>query len=403
MRNELHHYQGLDPGIDTHKDTLHVAVISAVGGEVADREFPATSGGYRAVTEFLDSHDVGVVGVECTSSYGRGITSALQATGLSVAEVYGARKDTKRIKGKSDPLDAVAAARAVLADDGIATPKDERTNMVRTLHLARRSGVKARTAAINQIKAILIGAPVTLREKYSGTTVSTLVKALVSCRPNAHTDPIVVTALSALKALAKRVQFLDEQDRDLTGQIDALVNQMNPALRAAYGVGPDTAAQLIITAGPNPQRLRSEASFAALCGAAPVPASSGKTTRHRLSRGGDRAANNALHRIALVRMSSHRPTREYVQRQLASGLSKKEILRKLKRAIAREMFKLLTRVLEIDDYSDLRPTRQAKNLTLTAAAGHFGTWPNDISRLERGLKRDDTLADAYRQWLTDAA
>lgn len=146
-------------GIDTHKDTLHVAVVSAVGGELADREFPATSAGYRAVTEFLDGHSVGAVGVECTSSYGRGITGALQAAGLPVAEVYGGRKDTKRIKGKSDPLDAVAAARAVLAGDGIATPKDERTNIVRTLHVARRSGVKARTAAINQIKAILIGAP----------------------------------------------------------------------------------------------------------------------------------------------------------------------------------------------------------------------------------------------------
>ena len=178
---------------------------------------------------------------------------------------------------------------------------------------------------------------------------------------------------------------------------------MNPALRAAYGVGPDTAAQLIITAGANPQRLHSQASFAALCGAAPVPASSGKTSRHRLSRGGDRAANNALHRIALVRMSSHPPTREYVQRQLAGGHSKKEILRKLKRAIAHGIFKLLTRVVEIDDYSDLRPTRRAKSLTLTAAAGHFGIWPIEISRLERGLKRDDTLANAYRQWLTAAA
>ncbi|UQE75313.1 IS110 family transposase [Gordonia sp. PP30] len=299
-------------GIDTHKDTLHVAVITPVGGALADREFPATSHGYREVTEFLDGHDVGAAGVECTSSYGMGITRVLHAAGLSVAEVYGGRKDKKRIKGKSDPLDAVAAARAVLAGDGIAIPKDERTNMVRTLHLARRSGVKARTAAINQIKAILIGAPVKVREKYSDTTVSAMVTALAGCRPHAHTDQIAVTALSALKTLAKRVQFLDDQDRDLTDQIDVLVTEMNPALRAAYGVGPDTAAQLIITAGANPERLRSEASFAALCGAAPVPASSGKTSRHRLSRGGDRAANNALHRIALVRMSSHQPTRDWV-------------------------------------------------------------------------------------------
>lgn len=396
---------GNTAGIDTHKDTLWVAVITPVGGELADREFPATSAGYRAVIEFLTGHHAGVAGVECTSSYGMGITRALRGAGLSVLEVYGSRKNKKRIKGKSDPLDAVAAARAVLADDGTATPKDERTNVIRTLHLARRSGVKARTAAINQIKAILIAAPVKIREKYSGTTVSALVTALAASRPRTGngTDPLTASTMSALKALAKRVQFLDEQDRDLTGQIDILVTEMNPALRAAYGVGPDTAAQLIITAGANPERLHSEASFAALCGAAPVPASSGQTTRHRLSRGGDRAANNALHRIALVRMSSHQPTREYVQRQLTGKRSKKEVLRKLKRAIAREIFKLLTRVVEIDDYSDLRKSRQTKNLTLTTAARHLGICPTEISRLERDLKRDDTLAHTYRQWLTTTA
>ncbi len=136
-----------------------------------------------------------------------------------------------------------------------------------------------------------------------------------------------------------------------------------------------------------------------LSGAAPIPASSGKTTRHRLSRGGDRAANNALHRIALVRMSHDPGTRDYVARQLVAGRSKKDILRLLKRAIAREVFKHLTTPCPIDDYTDLRPTRQAKNITLTSAAEHFGVWPNDISRLERGLKRDDTLAANYRHWL----
>ena len=143
--------------------------------------------------------------------------------------------------------------------------------------------------------------------------------------------------------------------------------QINPALRVAYGVGADTAAQLLVTAGTNPHRLRNEASFAALCGAAPVPASSGKITRHRLSRGGNRAANNALYRIALVRISAHPQTRDYVERQLANGRTKKEILRLLKRAIAREIFRLLTRPTPIDDYRDLRPARQAKNITLATS------------------------------------
>jgi hypothetical protein len=202
--------------------------------------------------------------------------------------------------------------------------------------------------------------------------------------------------------MAQRVEFLEDQDRTVTADLDRLVTAINPSLRAAYGVGPDTAAQLIITAGTNPHRLRNEAAFAMLCGTAPIPASSGKTNRHRLSRGGDRAANNALHRIALVRMSSDERTRAYVTAQLAKGRSKLDILRLLKRAIAREVFRLLTQPCAVDDYSDLRPTRQAKNITLSVVADHFGIWPNDISRLERGLKRDDTLAANYRSWLTAA-
>ena len=208
--------------------------------------------------------------------------------------------------------------------------------------------------------------------------------------------------LTAAQALAQRVKFLEQQRQDLTAQLDGLVGQINPALRAAYGVGPHTAAQLLVTAGTNPHRLRSEASLAALCGAAPVPASSGQITRHRLSRGGDRAANNALYRIALVRMSNHPPTRDYVERQTAKGRTKKEILRLLKRAIAREVFRLLTRPGPVDDYRDLRPARLATNLTLAAVAQHFGVPIITVSRLERGHQRNDTLANNYRQWLTAA-
>jgi transposase len=191
-------------------------------------------------------------------------------------------------------------------------------------------------------------------------------------RPTASADPVARAVLIACKALAQRVEFLERQDHDLTTEIDILTSAINPALRAAYGVGPDTAAQLIITAGTNADRLRSEAAFARLAGAAPIPASSGKTTRHRLSRGGDRAANNALHRIAVVRWSHDPRTRDYAAHQLAAGRSKKDVLRLLKRAIAREMFKHLTSPCPIDDYSDLRPTRQARNITLTSAATHFG-------------------------------
>ncbi|MFG3048633.1 transposase [Streptomyces sp. NPDC048241] len=158
----------------------------------------------------------------------------------------------------------------------------------------------------------------------------------------------------------------------------------------------------MVTAGGNPERMRTEASFAALCGAAPVPASSGRTNRHRLSRGGDRAANAALYRIALVRMAGDSRTREYVARQTAAGRTKKEIIRLLKRAIVREMFRCLTTTVAVPDIADLRPLRQSRNITLTAAARHFGLWPTAISNLERGLRRDDDLAGAYRDWLNAA-
>jgi transposase len=331
-----------------------------------------------------------------------GSTRTLTAAGIEVVEVTRAVKSTRRLKGKSDPLDAYSAARTALAGDGLATPKDDTTAGLRALHIARRSAVKHRTAAINQIKAMVVSAPDTVREKYRGLTTLRMIEAIARCHPDAQADPWAQSVLTAAKMLAQRVQFLETQAEALEAQIDAFVAEANPGLRAAYGVGSDTAAQLMITAGANPHRLHSEAAFAALCGVAPVPASSGKTNRHRLCRGGDRAANNALFRIALVRMSHHRPTKSYVQRQLALGHTRMEILRKLKRAIAREIFKLLTRQIAVPEYTDLRPARQAKNITVTAAANHFGVWPTVISRLERGLQRDDAFVDTYRNWLKAA-
>ncbi len=243
-------------------------------------------------------------------------------------------------------------------------------------------------------------APLHIREYADTVSGDKRVAALARLRPaaDAEHEPLLI----ALRTLARRVQSLTEEHTALTAELDRLVTDLNPGLRAAYGVGPDTAAQLLITAGANSTRLRTEASFAALCGAAPVPASSGKTNRHRLSRGGDRAANAALYRIALVRMARCQRTREFVARQTAAGRTKKEIIRLLKRAIAREVFRLLTSQVDVPDIADLRPARQAKNITLTAAANRFGVWPNVISNIERGLRRDDAFADAYRAWLIAA-
>lgn len=390
-------------GADTHVDTIHVAAVTMTAAAVGDREFPATRAGYTAAITYLTSlGQVERIGVEGTASYGAGFTRALIAAGIEVVEVTRAVKSTRRLKGKSDPLDAYSAARTALAGDGLATPKDDATSGLRALHIARRSAVKHRTAVINQLKATLVSAPDAVREKYCGLTTFRLIEAIARCRPETLADSWAQSMLLAAKLLAQRAQFLESQSEILQTQIDTLVTDANPGLRAAYGVGPDTAAQLLITAGANPHRLHSEAAFAALCGAAPVPASSGKTNRHRLSRGGDRAANNALHRIALVRMSSHQPTKDYAQRQLLNGHSKMEILRKLKRAIAREVFKLLTRQIAVPEYADLRSARQTKNITVTAAANHFGVWPTVISRIERGLQRDDAFAAKYRNWLKAA-
>lgn len=387
-------------GIDPHADTIHVAVITTTGKPVMDSEFATTPEGYRqALTFLVAAGEVERVGVEGAAGYGAGITRALGSAGLKVVEVARPTRADRRRAGKSDQLDAYHAARSVLA--GRLSPvKDPTIEGLRALHLARRSAVKARTATMNQIVSLLVMAPAALREKFRRLKGQRLVTTLIRTRN--PLDPTAADTLMALKVLADRHRHLTGQIDQLTTRIDPLVSAAHPALRAAHGVGPDTAAQLLITAGNNPDRLTNEAAFAALCGVAPVPASSGKTSRHRLSRGGDRAANNALYRIALVRMASDPLTKAYLARQTARGRSKLEIIRMLKRAIAREIFRLLTRPAAVPDYDDLRPARQAKNITLTTAAAHFGLWPTTISRIERGQQRDDTLAQRYRDWLLTA-
>lgn len=263
------------------------------------------------------------------------------------------------------------------------------------------SAVKARTAAMNQIHAQLVTAPIEIREKYRNLKEQHLVDALAACRPGARSGTVTHVLLS-LKLLAQRHRFLTEQADLLEDQLRDLVAVINLNLLSARGIGPVTAAQLLITAGGNPERLVSESSFAALCGTAPVPASSGKTTRYRLSRGGDRHANAALHTIATVRMSSHARTREFVTAQRARGRSNPEILRILKRAIAREVFKLLQAPTALADIEDLRRVRREKNLSLRAVAEALGTCQAHVSRIERGVAFDRDFTQRYRTWLQAA-
>lgn len=344
---------------------------------------------------------MGCLGIEGTSSYGAGLTSTARSVGITVREVIRPERSVRRLQGKSDPIDALQAARAVLSGRSEVSPKDEEIEALRALHNARKSAVKARTAAMNQIHQMLVTAPTEVREKYRQLKDKNLVTALAKCRPAAKSG-IGGVVLTALKNLAQRHQFLTTQAEELLVQVRDIIAAANPTLLSAKGVGPTTAAQLLITAGGNPERLRSESSFAALCGTAPVPASSGKTVRYRLSRGGDRDANCALHTIALVRMSSDPRTREFVVAQRAKGRETPELIRILKRAIAREVFRHLNQPHAVAGIVDLRQTRREKNIPLSTVSAALDTYPTHISRIERGIYHDREFTDRYRTWL-DAA
>lgn len=246
--------------------------------------------------------------------------------------------------GKSDPVDAYAAATAVLSGRAAGTPKtrDGIVEAIRSLRVVRRSAIKARTQTINQIRTLIVTSPSKVRERLRGLTTGQLIRHLARSRPGTDLSDPGRAVSTALRRLARRYQYLTEEIADADAELKPLVAQAAPPLLALPGIGTETAAQLLITAGDNPDRLTSEASFAHLCAAAPIPASSGRTNRHRLNRGGDRQANNALHTIALVRMRHDTRTQDYVARRTTEGMTKKDILRCLKRFIAREVYKHLT-------------------------------------------------------------
>lgn len=390
-------------GIDSHKDTIHLAVITATGLEVADHDFPTTTAGYRAAIAWLGEHGpIAAVGVEGTSSYGLGVTAALRRNGLTVVEVNRTRAAERRKQGKTDRLDAYRAARSVLSGEATTHPKNASIEPLRALTVTRRSANKALQATWRQIDCLLINASTALRDKYREVRRDKLVRLLAGSRPDQIHDAADATTMRALRSLARRHEFLQHELDDLDEQLDQLTTASNPGLRALHGVGPVTAAILLLTAGDNPQRLTTDASFAALCGTSPIPVSSGKTQRHRLSRGGDRQANWALHQIIKVRMSHDQRTRNYRDQRLEAGWTLAAVYRALKRALARQVFKALTGDCAVPNYTDLRPARRAKNLTLTAAAEACSTWPARLSEIELGKKRNDDLADRYREWLQAA-
>jgi transposase len=334
-------------GVDTHKLTHHAAVLDAGTGKLlADREFPATRTGYRRLLSWVGSHGVvGKAGLEGTGSYGAGLQRYLQAHAVTVIEVSRPNRQDRRARGKSDPIDAINAARAVLSEMATTTPKHREgfVESIRQIRATRRGAVKARRAALHQIHGLLWCAPEELRAKLSRYDRAALVARCARLRVSttgALDDP-TVTARRMLRRLAKRIQMLDEEIAEANKELDAILASQAPNLLAINGVGTEAAGQILTTAGENADRLKSEASLARLCGVAPIPASTGNTTRHRLHRGGDRDANSSIHLIVVNRLRWHEPTKRYLARRTQEGKTKKEIIRCLKRAVIRELYRAL--------------------------------------------------------------
>jgi len=332
-------------GVDTHTATHHAAVIDRNGRLIADAEFPATPAGYTAMLTWMGNQGkLSRVGVEGTGAYGAGLAGHLHQQGVEVLEVPRPDRRLRRQRGKSDPIDAEAAARTVLAGNASSAPKlaDGPIEAIRMLRVARNGAVKARTAALNTLRSMVITAPEPLRTQLRSLSSPQLVAACARLRPDlANLAEPAQAAKLALRSIALRVQHFDIETRSLRKQLDQLTQAAAPVTSALFGLGPDTVSALLITIGDNPDRLRSEAAFAHLCGVAPIPASSGKTNRHRLHRGGDRAGNSALHIAAVVRLRYDPRSRAYADRRTSEGLSMPEIIRCQKRYLAREVFQAL--------------------------------------------------------------
>jgi transposase len=328
-------------GVDTHQDLHVAAALDQVGRVLGTQSFPTTPAGYRQLLGWLRSFgQLQVVGVEGTGSYGSALARHLTSQGIDVIEVARPNRQLRRRHGKTDVIDAIAAARVVLSGEATGKPKshDGPVEALRTLKAVQRSANKARTQALNQIHQLLVTAPEDLRTKLRGLSRKELLATCAAFRIRPEDDSLPAMTRLALRELAQRVLHLDGQLADVTARLRRITTAIAPDLLAIKGVGPDVASTLLMTAGDNPERMTSEAAFAALCGSNPIPASSGKTNRHRLNRGGDRNANAALWRIVVVRLSCDQRTRDYLERRTSEGKSKTEILRCLKRYLAREIY-----------------------------------------------------------------
>lgn len=332
-------------GVDTHRDTLAAAAVTNLGGVLAQTTTSASAAGYHRLLDFADLHLPGrrCWAVEGAGSFGAGLTMLLQQRGERVVEVSRPKRPAHRTGAKSDALDAVRAARETLGQDRPATPRRRgEREALRALLTTRRSATTARVAAIGQLKALIVGAPEELRAELRGRSTARQVAACASLRERPTRSLEHRVTIHALRRTAQRIQFLQAEADQLQAELAVLVGAVAPWLLEVPGVGPLSAAQVLVS-WSHTGRFRSEAAFAALAGTNPIPASSGQVTRYRLNRGGDRQLNRALHTILLVRLRTDPDTRAYMARRTAQGKSRREAKRCLRRVLARQLFRLLER------------------------------------------------------------
>jgi transposase len=335
-------------GVDTHLDVHVAAVVDSIGGVLGVASFAVDRAGYAALLSWMSGFGtVDRVGIEGTGSYGAGLSRSFAGAGIAVIEVDRPNRQERRRNGKSDELDAIEAARAALSGRarGRAKARGGNVEAIRALLVAKRSARSARIASIVQLRHLMFTAPDDVRERFARLRPEALVREAARLRPRSGADRVRHATKTTAVILARRVQSLDDEIALLDRQIAPLVKATAPALLDIYGVGIDTAATLLVAAGDNAERIRSEAAWAKLCGTSPVPANTGKRdNRFRLNSGGNRQANNALWHIVFTRLGQHEPrTVAYMQRRLAQGRTKPEIIRCLKRYVARETFSALPR------------------------------------------------------------
>nr|WSW65752.1 IS110 family transposase [Streptomyces sp. NBC_00995] len=333
-------------GVDTHRDVHVAAVISMTGQILAVERFLTTASGYRQLAEWAGRWGpVRRAGVECSGNYGAALSRYLLSQGIVVFEAPGPGRSARRRRSKTDEGDAVAAARSVLSGRAQSPVKssDGPVEIVRMYLMAKDSAVKAKRQAVNQIKAILVTADPGIREDLRSLSRRRLTVSCLQLREGGEeADPIVQATRFTVRVLAERIEQLGEQARVLEQRLSVLIRTHYPRLLESVGVGPHSAAVLLTALGDNSERMRGEASFAALCGASPVEYSSGSRQHRRLNRGGHRRANAALHRIVLSRLRWDPRTQAYYERRVAEGKTRREIIRCLKRYVAREIYRLIT-------------------------------------------------------------